>query len=77
MNKMRLFAGSCCLILVLQSGVPVNAMEKLEKVKSSEATEISPQADNLKWYYKTENGIQYKRLWNATTSQWMTDWIKC
>ena len=30
---------------------------------------------NVKWYYKTENGKLYKRLWDVNVQIWLTDWI--
>ena len=30
--------------------------------------------DVLQWKYKTVNGIVYKRLYNTTTQQWITEW---
>lgn len=29
------------------------------------------------WRYKIVNGVLYKRLFNATTGQWIGDWIRC
>lgn len=43
---------------------------------ASETSEtISPQSDVLRWYYKEENGKIYKRLYNASTKNWIGDWI--
>lgn len=39
------------------------------------ANSASPYSDHLVWKYKYENGKFYKRLFNATTGVWMTDWI--
>jgi len=30
--------------------------------------------DVLQWKYKTVNGTVYKRLYNTTTQQWITEW---
>lgn len=29
------------------------------------------------WVTKTEKGIKYKRLYDATNKKWLTDWIRC
>lgn len=42
---------------------------------SNTADSTSPYSDHLVWKYKYENGKFYKRLFNATTGEWMSDWI--
>lgn len=41
----------------------------------SENTDSSAKSNYLKWYYKTENGKVYKRLYNLQTNSWVGDWI--
>lgn len=36
---------------------------------------ITPKSDIKRWLYKIENGKKYKRLYNASTDTWETDWI--
>lgn len=36
---------------------------------------ISPLSDAIIWRYKIENGKIYKRLYDATTSTYIGDWI--
>lgn len=36
---------------------------------------IEPQSNALRWIYKIENGKRYKRLYNASTRDWVGDWI--
>lgn len=36
---------------------------------------VTPKSHIKKWIYKTENGKLYKRLYNASTASWETDWI--
>lgn len=36
---------------------------------------ISPQSDDIVWYYKKENGKTYKRKYNRTTKKWIGGWI--
>lgn len=33
------------------------------------------QATNLEWIYKYIDGVEYMRLYNHTTGEWLTDWI--
>ena len=36
---------------------------------------IEPQSDALRWIFKVENGKRYKRLYNASTREWIGGWI--
>ncbi|MBD5469464.1 MAG: hypothetical protein HDR21_15165 [Lachnospiraceae bacterium] len=36
---------------------------------------IEPQSDALRWIYKVEDGKVYKRLYNASTREWIGGWI--
>ncbi len=38
-------------------------------------TIIAPKSDVLEWKFKIDNNKIYKRLFNATTDEWVGDWI--
>lgn len=38
-------------------------------------TASTQRAYSYVWYYKTVNGILYKRLYNETTEEWASAWI--
>lgn len=57
------------------SGYISNQTTSLTINSSDTADSASPYSDHLVWKYKYENGKFYKRLFNATTGVWMTDWI--
>ena len=38
-------------------------------------TIAQPQSDYIYWVFLEQGHKVYKRLWNATTSEWLTDWI--
>lgn len=44
-------------------------------ISSEEVSTASHPDVNVKWYYKTENGKLYKRLWDVNVQVWLTDWI--
>lgn len=48
-----------------------------EKVAVAEDGIITPFADVLEWRYKDVDGKLYRRLYNRTTNQWMTEWEYC
>lgn len=39
------------------------------------ASEVETRADIKEWRYKVIDGHLYKRLFNASTGRWETDWI--
>lgn len=45
------------------------------QVCSTEQSTVTPRSDIKRWIYKIENGKKYKRLYNASTDTWETDWI--
>lgn len=36
----------------------------------------TPFSDDIRWRYKSINGILYKRQYNYSTNQWIGKWIK-
>ena len=36
--------------------------------------DISPYADDIRWVYKTINGVVYRRKYNYTKQVWLGDW---
>lgn len=35
---------------------------------------IEPFNEKARWYYRTVDGRQQKRLWSLTTGTWLTNW---
>lgn len=67
------YAATFSLILVAGSNaVPLYAAS-LPAYESDSG--ISPQADDIIWRYKDENGKTYKRKYNRTTKKWIGGWI--
>lgn len=38
---------------------------------------ISTQAEEVRWYYRNNNGVEEMRLWSLTYQRWITDWFPC
>lgn len=36
---------------------------------------ISAQADTVRWYFRTNHGVEEMRLWSITRGIWLTDWV--
>lgn len=33
------------------------------------------QAEEFRWYFRNNNGVEEMRLWSLTRGVWVTDWI--
>ncbi len=72
-KSLKVFCIICSLtILLLCPAVTVSA----QAAPSGEET-IQPRAPIIKWVFKEENGIIYRRLYNYSTGEWIGDWIPC
>lgn len=38
---------------------------------------ISTCAEVVRWYFRTNNGVEEMRLWSVTQGRWLTDWVPC
>ncbi len=61
-------ACSLCLVTTPAVALPVEAAAAAEEG-------ISPCSDTYQWIYKVIDGKRYKRLYNATTQEWIGEWI--
>lgn len=66
--------GVSLAVCFLQPAPTVMASEQSSTITQS-GTSIEPLSHNLRWIYKIENGKVYKRLYNASTRDWIGDWI--
>lgn len=61
------------------SGVPSTAVSvqaaSTSVMAETESESISRRKDDIYWVYAEMNNKLYKRLWNATTTEWIGDWI--
>lgn len=69
--KRKTVISSLIMMAFLAFGSPAVMMQ--EEVYASE--EIQPRTDIKEWRYKVIDGHLYKRLFNASTGRWETDWI--
>ncbi len=69
-NRIKAFAGMLmCAMAVLAA--PCTSLVSY----AAETTVVEPRTDIKEWCFKVENGKLYKRLYNASTGLWETDWI--
>lgn len=33
------------------------------------------QAEQFRWYFRNNNGVDEMRLWSITKGEWVTDWV--
>ena len=38
---------------------------------------VTPMADEFITYYRTVNGVNQYRIWNATRGYWVNEWTNC
>lgn len=62
------FLALMCTVTLLMT--PVHAY-----VPSDDDGGISTQADTVRWYFRTNHGVEEMRLWSITQQRWLTDWI--
>lgn len=62
--------GLCSMMLFVANDMEVSAAETDDVVETDDS-----RATNLEWIYKYINGVEYMRLYNHTTGEWLTDWI--
>lgn len=86
MNRERIMRGMLvgCILMVTGGGwdaIPVKAdgiaRMKQDQVIISEEEERNERIAQMVWYYKEVNGKRYRRLYDATNQEWVTDWILC
>lgn len=65
-----LMASLCTLTLISSTVAPAMAAPY-----SDEGTGIETRAEQVRWYYRNNNGVEEMRLWSITYGVWRTDWI--
>ncbi len=72
--KMRIktaVATLLCVVTLLSAGIaPTMACVPL----SGEGDAIV-YSEEVRWYYRTNHGVEEMRLWSVTQGRWLTDWI--
>ena len=70
MNKKKMFKGLVVIVLLL-------IVFRAEGMLAYAGINDSVQPATLVWVFKEENGIKYRRLYDTTNGEWLTDWIPC
>lgn len=63
-----IFLALMCTIALLATPVQAYA-------PPSDDSGISTQADTVRWYFRTNHGVEEMRLWSITQGRWLTDWV--
>ena len=64
-----------CFTLLSTFTLSTFAQSNTKNNTTVDINSIEPRSDILEWVFKTINGKQYRRLWNATQARWVTDWL--
>lgn len=60
----------CSMVLLSMEIAPVHAYAP----PNGEGDAVI-QAEEVRWYYRTRDGVEEMRLWSLTRGIWLTDWI--
>lgn len=76
-TKKTILITASVLTLSICSLLPaVNVSASSQNITTEQyGNSVAPRSDIKEWVYKIENGKKYKRLYNASTASWETDWI--
>ena len=66
--------GVSLTVCFLQPVPTVTAAEQCSSTTQYDSP-AEPSSYNLRWIFKVENGKRYKRLYNASTREWIGGWI--
>lgn len=72
MNKLKLFF-MLLFFSIFFSSSPIYAQATAIPATQSS---VSPYSDNIRWLYKSINGVLYKRQYNYTQQKWIGSWVK-
>jgi len=73
--KKLLIIWMSCFSLISTFTINTLAQTDIGYLSSNSTKSVMLRSDILEWVYKSFNGKQYKRLWNATQARWITDWL--
>lgn len=62
------------LSIMVFTNIP-NNVYAISQESTSKVSIISPQAEEVAWYYRYVTGGIQKRLWSRTYGHWITAWI--
>ena len=71
MKKLKL---TKCLFIILLTFTFLFTGMHVHAAKLTDNSPVSTLAYKTIWKYKIENGLLYRRLYNATTGEWIGDW---
>ena len=66
-----------CIMSILSVEVPVCASgsSSMDMSVNTVLNSKEVKINQTKWYYRTYNGREQKRLWSITEGKWLTDWM--
>lgn len=73
-NNWKYLVPIALLTVALNSNCVVLQMSAKADTESKKTQNIESRAEIIRWRYKNENGIGYKRLFNYSTNKWIGKW---
>ena len=75
MRKRKMLLCALAVMGITTLGAPVASVQNVIQLTAVEANAAEARAYIIEWRYKVIDGHVYKRLYNATTEEWVGDWI--
>lgn len=75
-NNLLLFLLCMCFSLFFCTDVRAETIDNPKICYVNNDNNIMPLADNIRWRYKSINGVLYKRQYNYTAKIWIGKWVK-
>lgn len=73
--KKRILTGVAallCAVTLFTAGV---TPALVSPVPDGDEGGISARYEEVRWYYRTNHGVEEMRLWSITRGIWLTDWV--
>ena len=76
MMKRKLILLMCIMsILIVEVPVCASGGSSMDMSVNTVLNSNEVKINQTKWYYRTYNGREQKRLWSITEGKWLTDWM--
>lgn len=75
MMKRRILTTAVALVCTLTLFVTGIAPAYACVMPFSNESDVVAHAEEFRWYYRNNNGVEEMRLWSITYQEWVTDWV--
>lgn len=73
--KKRILTGVAALLCAVTLSTAGVTPALASPVPDGDEGGISARYEEVRWYYRTNHGVEEMRLWSITRGIWLTDWV--